>query len=119
VGHLGHPEYLWRGRDCSLFIPDAFSPNNDNVHDYFQIFCIEQYPNAKLYIYDQQGNKLFEKDHYGNVDYWRTHENAWWNGTTTNKAVSVNGDKVLPGTYYYVLRLGNGEVKKSFVFVSY
>lgn len=119
VGHLGHPEYLWRGRDCSLFIPDAFSPNNDNVHDYFQIFCIEQYPNAKLYIFDQQGNKLFEKDHYGNVDYWGTHENAWWDGTTTNKAVSVNGDKVLPGTYYYVLRLGNGEVKKSFVFVSY
>ncbi|HPR85163.1 MAG TPA: gliding motility-associated C-terminal domain-containing protein, partial [Prolixibacteraceae bacterium] len=119
TGHVGHPEYLWYGRDCSLFIPDAFSPNDDNVHDYFQIYCIEQYPNAKMYIFDQQGNKLFEKDHYGNVDYWGSHEQAWWDGTTTNRIAAVNGKKVVPGTYYYVLKLGNGETKKSFVFVSY
>ena len=119
TGHVGHPEYLWYGRDCELFIPDAFSPNDDNVHDYFQIYCIEQYPNAKMYIFDQQGNKLFEKEHYGNLDYWGTHEKAWWDGTTTNRVAAVNGRKVVPGTYYYVLKLGNGDVKKSFVFVSY
>jgi gliding motility-associated-like protein len=119
LGHPGHPEYLWYGRDCELFIPDAFSPNNDNIHDYFQIYCIEQYPNAHMYIFDQQGNKMFEKEHYGNVDFWGSHENAWWDGTTTNRAAAVNGRKVVQGTYYYVLRLGNGEVKKSFVFVSY
>ncbi len=119
LGHIGHPEYLWYGRDCELFIPDAFSPNGDNVHDYFQIFCIERYPNAVIYIFDQQGNKLFEKDHYGNIDYWGSSEKAWWDGTTNNRTVSVYGNKVIPGTYYYVLRLGNGEVKKSFVFVSY
>lgn len=119
TGHVGHPEYLWYGRDCELFIPDAFSPNNDNIHDYFQIYCIEQYPNAKIYIFDQQGNKLFEKDHYGNVDFWGSHEQAWWDGTTINRIAAVNGRKVVPGTYYYVLKLGNGETKKSFVFVSY
>lgn len=119
LGHVGRPEYLWYGRDCELFIPDAFSPNGDNVHDYFQIFCIEKYPNASIYIFDQQGNKLFEKDHYGNLDYWGTSEKSWWDGTTNNRTVTVYGNKVLPGTYYYVLRLGNGEVKKSFVFVSY
>jgi hypothetical protein len=32
--------------ECSLFIPDGFSPNGDGVHDFFQIYCIEKYPDA-------------------------------------------------------------------------
>ena len=119
TGHVGHPEYLWYGRDCELFIPDAFSPNDDNIHDYFQIYCIESYPNAYMYIFDQVGNKLYEKEHYGNLEFWKTPDQAWWDGTTGNRSATRNGNKVVPGTYYYVLRLGNGEVKKSFVFVSY
>jgi gliding motility-associated-like protein len=115
----GHPEYLDYGRDCDLFVPEAFSPNNDNIHDYFQIYCIDHFPDAKLYIFDQLGNKLFEKEHYGNLEFWGTHERAWWDARSTNRASSVSGGKVTPGTYYYVLVLGNGEVKKSFVFVSY
>ena len=119
TGHPGHPEYLWYGRDCELFIPNAFSPNDDNIHDYFQIYCIESYPNARMYIFDQLGNKVFEKMNYGNLDVWKTQEQAWWDGRTTNRTVSVINGKVAPGTYFYVLQLGNGEVKKSFVFVSY
>lgn len=115
----GHPEYLDFGRDCDLFVPEAFSPNGDNIHDYFQIYCIEHFPNAKMYIFDQLGNKLFEKEHYGNMEFWGTAERALWDGKTTNRVASVNGGKVIQGTYYYVLQLGNGEVKKSFVFVSY
>jgi gliding motility-associated-like protein len=116
----GHPEYLDYGRDCDLFIPNAFSPNNDNIHDYFQIYCIDHFPNARLYIFDQLGNKLYEQKNYGNLEVWGTPERAWWDGRTTNRAATTtNGGLVSPGTYYYVLQLGNGEVKKSFVFVSY
>ena len=115
----GSPEYLDYGRDCDLFIPEAFSPNDDNIHDYFQIYCMNHFPNAQMFIFDQQGNKLYEKAHYGNLEFWRTPEKAWWDGRTTNRAVSANGGKVLPGTYFYVLKLGNGDVIKSFVFVSY
>lgn len=114
-----HPEYLDYGRDCDLFVPDAFSPNNDNIHDYFMVYCINHFPNAQMFIFDQNGNKLFEKNNYGNLIVWGTPDRAWWDGRTTNRSVTTNGGKVLPGTYYYVLRLGNGEVKKSFVFVSY
>jgi len=118
--HDGHPEYLDYGRECDLFIPDAFSPNDDNIHDYFQIYCMEHFPNAKMYIFDQLGNKLFEKEHYGNLEFWGSHDRAWWDGRTTNRAAtSTSGGKVSPGTYYYVINLGNGEIKKSFVFVSY
>ena len=116
----GHPEYLDYGRDCDLFIPNAFSPNDDNIHDYFQIYCINHFPNARIYIFDQLGNKLYEQKNYGNVEVWGTPERAWWDGRTTNRAATTtNGGKVAPGTYYYVLQLGNGDIKKSFVFVSY
>jgi gliding motility-associated-like protein len=113
----GYPEYLDFGRDCDLFIPDAFSPNKDGVHDYYQFYCINHFPNAKLFIFDQLGNKIYEKEHYGNMERWRTAEEAWWNGMPDRGR--GKGERVAPGTYYYVLDLGNGEVKKSFVFVSY
>lgn len=115
----GYPEYLDFGRDCDILIPDAFSPNDDNIHDYFQIYCMNHYPNAKMYIFDQLGNKLFEKENYGNMDFWGTADRAWWDGRTTNRSADTVNGKVIPGTYYYVLNLGNGEVKKSYVFVSY
>jgi len=116
----GHPEYLDYGRDCDLFIPNAFSPNDDNIHDYFQIYCIDHFPDAKMYIFDQLGNQLYEKENYGNLQRWGTPEQAWWDGRTRNRNVAVTtGGKVVPGTYFYVLKLGNGEVRKSFVFVSY
>ena len=113
----GRPEYLDYGRACELFVPDAFSPNNDGVHDTYMIYCINHFPNAKIYIFDQLGNKLFEKANYGNLEVWGTDEKAWWNGRADRGG--GRGDLVPPGTYYYVLDLGNGEVKKSFVFVSY
>jgi len=65
------------------------------------------------------GNKLFEKKDYGNLETWKTPDKAWWDGRTNNRSVATNSGLVPPGTYYYVLDLGNGEVKKSFVFVSY
>jgi gliding motility-associated-like protein len=116
----GHPEYLDFGRDCDLFIPNAFSPNGDNIHDYFQIYCINHFPNAKIYIFDQLGNLLYEQEHYGNLNFWPTPQQAWWDGRTKNRAASTNKDgRVVPATYFYVLKLGNGEVRKSFVFISY
>ena len=62
---------------CKLFIPDAFSPNGDGNRDYFEIYCINPYPNARMYIFDQLGNKIYEKAKYGNLDN-STYKNAWW-----------------------------------------
>ena len=115
----GHPEYLDYGRDCDLLIPEAFSPNDDNIHDYFQIYCIDHYPNAKLYVFDRSGKKVYEKDHYGNLFEWGTADRAWWNGKAQGRPEAREVFKVPPGTYQYVLKLGNGDVRKSFVFVSY
>lgn len=115
----GIPEYLDYGRECDMFIPDIFTPNGDNIHDYFQVYCINHYPNAKMYIFDQVGNKIFEREKYGNLDYWGTVERACWNGRAELGVGRSTTARVPVGTYYYVLDLGNGEVKKSFVYVSY
>lgn len=115
----GIPEYLDPTRECDLFIPNAFSPNGDNVHDYFQVYCINHFPDAKLYIFDQMGNKLYERTNYGNLDVHKNYEDAWWSGRPNTGPSKFKDKLVDPGTYYYVLDLGNGEVKKSFVFVSY
>ena len=115
----GHPEYLDYGRECDMFIPDAFSPNNDNIHDYFQIYCLQAFPNAKMYIFDQLGNKIFERENYGNLEVWDTPDRAWWTGKQELGPGRSRGEMVPPGTYFYVLDLGNKELKKSFVFVSY
>ena len=53
---------------CHFFIPEGFSPNGDGAHDYFVIDCIEQYPNAKLMIFDKQGYLLYQKKNYGNAN---------------------------------------------------
>lgn len=108
------------GCGCKLFIPNAFSPNaDDEIHKYFEIYCINPYPNARMYIFDQLGNKIFDKKHYGNLVEWGNNGDAWWNGKPDRGPGYSKNENVPIGTYYYVLDLGNGEVRKSFVFVSY
>ncbi|SHJ21583.1 gliding motility-associated C-terminal domain-containing protein [Tangfeifania diversioriginum] len=104
--------------ECTLMIPEGFSPNGDGVHDFFQIYCIDKYPDAVMRIFDRAGNKLFEKQHYGNLNYWGSNQEAWWWGKTQNKWVLGRGN--LPaGNYLYVLELGNGEVRTGTVMIAY
>jgi gliding motility-associated-like protein len=114
----GVPGYDDIDPDCSLIIPEGFSPNGDGVHDFFQVYCIEKYPNAIMRIFDRAGNKLFEKQHYGNLDYWGSDKDAWWWGTSDNKWIIGRG--TLPaGNYLYLLELGNGEVRSGTVMIAY
>lgn len=115
----GYPEYLDKTLDCELFIPEGFSPNDDGVHDYFQILCIQKYPNARLMIFNRNGDKLFDKEHYGNLDVWGTNANAWWWGTSEHKWTIGRIGGLPAGNYMYVVELGNGKVKNGTVMVSY
>jgi gliding motility-associated-like protein len=114
----GHPDYLDIETDCELFVPEGFSPNGDGVHDFFQIFCIQRYPDAKLMIFNRAGNKLFEKEHYGNLEYWGSDQMAWWWGTAENNWIIGKGN-LAAGNYVYILQLGNGETRSGTVMISY
>ncbi len=115
----GFPEYLDKTLDCELFIPEGFSPNDDGVHDFFQILCIQKYPNAHLMIFNRNGDKLFDKEHYGNMDVWGTDENAWWWGISENRLTLGRAGGLPAGNYVYVIELGNGEVKNGTVMIAY
>ena len=116
----GYPDYLDRTLDCELFIPEGFSPNGDGVHDFFQVLCIQRYPNARMMIFNRNGDLLFEKEHYGNLDYWGSNEEAWWYGTTESNRSTLGSLDALPASnYVYILELGNGKVKKGTVMVAY
>ena len=76
--------------NLNVFIPAAFSPNDDGINDIFSIQnlsidCATKF-DYKFKIYNRWGEKVFES----------TPENLQWDGT-------CNGTKVEMGVYYVVL----------------
>jgi hypothetical protein len=65
------------------------------------------YPNAVLRIFTRSGIKVYEQNHYGNVDYWGSETDAWWNGRTDNKW-NIGGSILATATYVYILELEAG-----------
>ena len=113
---------------CEVFVPNGYSPDGDNINDYFQVKMEcdegeaafgEEYPNAEIMIYNRWGNLLFEKEKFGNIAAWGQLE-AWWDGSSGHDW-TVGKNKVPVGTYVYVLILNDdaGTVFKGTVFVNY
>ncbi len=84
----------------------AITPNEDDFNDRWIIDGIEQFPDNTVQIYDRWSSLVYQMTGYNNGD-------RVWSGES-NKGVST-GD--LPnGTYFYVIRLGNGnDVMDGFV----
>lgn len=86
--------------DCDstdFFIPDGFSPNGDGINDLFVIRGIDSFPTNEFVIYNRWGNKVFEATPYQNT----------WDGTAMF-GLTVGGETVPVGTYFYLLDLKDG-----------
>jgi gliding motility-associated-like protein len=86
----------------SLYVPSAFSPNNDGVNDVF----IPKADGIKLKeydmtIYDRWGNKMFYTDDL----------NKGWDGTVNGSSKIVQID-----AYVYVINLVTDEDGKTYIF---
>lgn len=79
-------------KENTVIIPNAFSPNNDNVNDLFVIEGIENFPNNELQIFDRNGFLVFNVRAYKNT----------WNGVN-NKGVALDS-----GSYFYVFNKKDG-----------
>ena len=108
---------LAEDQSCTVFVPNVFTPNGDGINDYFEIRCLYNYANAEIEIFNRNGNLLYKRDHYGNIDYWGSKEKAFWNGRSENN-LNFMGSEVPVGTYYYILKLGNGKVLTGYVFLA-
>ncbi len=76
--------------DCGsgIYIPNAFSPNNDGVNDEFKVFFVnpENVQNFQLRIYDRWGTVVFDTINKEDV----------WNGSSRSQTVGS-------GTFFYEL----------------
>jgi gliding motility-associated-like protein/uncharacterized repeat protein (TIGR01451 family) len=88
-----------------LTVYNEFTPNNDGSNDLFRIDCIESYPNNELKVYNRYGALVYSKQHYEND----------WNGTANVSGVINRGDMLPTGTYFYVIDIGDGTVKKGWL----
>ncbi len=75
-----------------LKVYNGFSPNGDSQNDVFFIEGIDFFPKTSVTIYDRLGNSVFTSKDYKND----------WNGT-------FKGGIVPDGTYFYLVRLENGD----------
>ncbi|MEO6488688.1 MAG: PKD domain-containing protein, partial [Ferruginibacter sp.] len=74
-----------------VIVPNAFSPNGDNIHDEWVIAHLSDYPGVTVDVYNRYGQVV-----YRNVGY-----SSPWDGT-------VNGKPLPFATYYYIINLKNG-----------
>ncbi|MEQ9302546.1 MAG: gliding motility-associated C-terminal domain-containing protein, partial [Marinoscillum sp.] len=86
-------------------IPQGFSPNGDGVNDQWIVPNIENYPNNRVNIFDRGGKLIYSTLNYNNAD------NSFIG--MTNASTAFSRTTGLPdGVYYYVIDLGNGELRK-------
>lgn len=79
-----------------LKIPNAFSPNGDNINDKWRIENIHEYPEARVQVFNRYGQEVFFSKGYRNP----------WDGT-------FNGKPLSPATYYYIIEAGAGYPRQS------
>ncbi|WP_246236368.1 Ig-like domain-containing protein [Flavobacterium ajazii] len=88
-----------------LTVYNEFTPNNDGSNDLFRIDCIESYPNNELKVFNRYGALVYSKRGYEND----------WDGTANVSGVINRGDMLPTGTYFYVIEIGDGKVKKGWL----
>ena len=83
-----------------LIIYSGFSPNGDNVNDQFTITGIEDYPENEVIIFNRWGNEVFYRRGYNNDNAW---DGRW------------EGQELPDGTYFYIVRDGEGETYSGYI----
>jgi uncharacterized repeat protein (TIGR01451 family)/gliding motility-associated-like protein len=81
----------------AVIIPDAISPNGDNLNDKFVITNIRESDNVSVAIYNRWGQLVYLTDNYKR-DF--PNENDGWDGVA-NQGIAVTNSGVPDGTYFY------------------
>jgi len=91
---------VWKGT-CLLYQelvvvggpPNFFTPNNDNIHDTWEVVGIKEYNNAQVYIFDRFGKLLKQLNP----------QKGGWDGT-------YNGNPLPASDYWYRIELEDGRM---------
>ena len=75
-------------------VAQAFTPNGDNINDFWVIQGLSNYPGHIVRVFNRDGAPVFEAQNYTNN----------WNG-----AYKGNSRTLPSGSYFYTIDLGNGQ----------
>lgn len=78
-------------KNANLFIPKAFTPNNDNLNDYFYPICVGIKLINRFIIYDRRGQVVFQANNFS-----PNNKTLGWDGRFRGAEQSI-------GTYVYIL----------------
>jgi gliding motility-associated-like protein len=85
-----------------VYMPTAFSPNDDNINDLYRPFCSEAVETIAFFqVYDRWGTLIYSVNNFSPSD------NIGWDGTYKNQI--ANQDIY---TYVVQIKLRNGQVQK-------
>ncbi|WP_047246195.1 T9SS type B sorting domain-containing protein [Maribacter thermophilus] len=76
-----------------LDYPKFFTPNNDGINDYWQIYGIDQYPDARIHIYDRYGKLLAQL----------SPNDLGWTGL-------FNGKQMISSDYWFKVYFKDGDI---------
>lgn len=87
-----------------VIVYSGFSPNRDDVNDFFTIRGLEGHPNNQVRVFNRWGNMIFEGKNYQNN----------WDGTW-------NGGRLPQGSYFYMVELNDPSKTKlsGIVYIAY
>jgi hypothetical protein len=89
-----------------VIIYNGVSANYDGFNDFFQIVCLEYFPENNVKIYNRAGLMVYEQDFYDMNDPTRRFEGV------SNKGMSIAGNELPIGTYFYVVDKNDGSKPK-------
>jgi len=78
-----------------VYIPNAFSPNDDGFNDFFQVYAANGIVKEikKYFIFDRWGEQV-----YGQENFTLDASTKWWNG-------DFNGKKLQMGVFVYYIEV--------------
>ncbi len=84
---------------------EALTPNGDGMNEAWMVPGIENYPNNSVRVFNRWGNPVFETVSYRND----------WEGFYKD-----NNEKLPPGSYMYIIDLGNGSAPiQGWIYINY
>ncbi len=92
----------------TFLIPNAFSPNGDDINDYFKITGINKNgvtaEKSSLEVFNRWGTLVYRSkgDVYGD-------DNEWWDGTSSTSNMVSIGSELPNGTYFYIFKVQANE----------
>jgi len=102
LGCVGTAAIAFRVPPTSVFVPTAFSPNEDQINDYFNIYTSPNVAEVRLQVFSRRGSLLFdrllqplEQDRQGLV--WEG-----WDGTINGKR--LNAQVLVAQVWYRPIR---------------